>query len=314
MNNPWFISRNECPACRSSDYKVIYQNPYTENLIKDYLIDFYSPQGMVEFEYLEGALYVLCDCNVCGLIFQRDVPKEPLMLRLYEYWIDSGKVFNQGLQGDNLDYYSAYAQELMYIISHFGKVPSALNFFDFGMGWGKWALMAKAFGCNSYGTELSPERIEHAKSNGIKIVTWDEIPQHRFDFINTEQVFEHISEPLQTLSHLQKALKPEGILKISVPTANDIERRLKLMDWKAAKDSKNSLNPVAPLEHINYFRRSSLMKMASKLGMAEVFIPVSTQIRYTTDWGSVKKFAKNILLPICHNFLKNRNYIFLRNI
>ena len=49
----------------------------------------------------------------------------------------------------------------------------------------------------------------------------------RFDFINTEQVFEHISEPLETLKELKTLLKPGGIIKISVPTADDINRRLK---------------------------------------------------------------------------------------
>lgn len=313
MSNPWFVRRNECPACLSSDFRTIYESQYDKTPIKDYLIDFYSPQGMVEFEYLEGASYVLCECDICGLIFQRDIPNETLMERLYEHWIDPKKVFGQHQKQDGLAYYSYYAQEIMQIISYFRKVPSSLRFLDYGMGWGEWALMAKAFGCDSYGTELSVERIEYAKSNGIKVIWYDEIPQYRFDFINTEQVFEHISEPLQTLRHLKKALKADGILKISVPTANDIDRRLKIMDWTAPKGSKNSLNPVAPLEHINFFRRSSLVKMAKESGMEEISIPIKAQYRYTTDWGGAKRFAKNILLPIYRNFLKKQNYIFLRN-
>lgn len=66
-------------------------------------------------------------------------------------------------------------------------------------------------------------------------MSWEEIPQHQFDFINTEQVFEHIPKPLETLRYLKKALKTNGVLKISVPTANDIEQRLEIMDWKIPK-------------------------------------------------------------------------------
>ncbi|HPD58019.1 MAG TPA: class I SAM-dependent methyltransferase [Smithellaceae bacterium] len=172
--------------------------------------------------------------------------------------------------------------------------------------------MVKAFGCDSVGLELSTERIENAKLNGIKVITWNEIPDQRFDFINTEQVFEHIPEPLQTLRHLKTALKTDGILKISVPTANDINRRLKIMDWKAPKGTSNSLNPVAPLEHINYFTRSSLVTMASKAGMEEVFIPLKIQYRYSTDWGDFFKIAKNIFRPIYRNIFKRQNYAFLR--
>jgi 2-polyprenyl-3-methyl-5-hydroxy-6-metoxy-1,4-benzoquinol methylase len=266
---------------------------------------------MVEFKYLNGAAYVLCECNVCGLIFQRDIPNETLMERLYEHWIDPYTALRQHHEHDGLEYYSYYAQEIMQIIAYFDKQPSSLSFLDFGMGWGKWALMAKAFGCNSYGTELSNERTQYAQLMGINVIKCDEIPQYCFDFINTEQVFEHIAKPLQTLRHLKTALKTEGILKVSVPSANDIERRLRIMDWKSPKGSKNSLNPVAPLEHINFFRRDSLVKMASEAGMEEVFIPIKLQYRYTTDWGGVKRIAKNILRPLYKNFLKKKNYIFL---
>ena len=314
MSNLWFERRKKCPACASDRFRTIYKSQYDEGPVKDYLVDFYSPQGMVEFEYLDGANYILCECAVCCLIFQRDIPNDILMERLYEHWIDPKKVFGQDQEQVCLEYYLSYAQEIMQIIAYIGKKPSSLCFFDFGMGWGKWALMAKAFGCDSYGAELSLERVEYAKTNGIKIIKWEEIPQRRFDFINTEQVFEHIPEPLQALCHLKTALKTDGILKISVPSANDIDRRLKIMDWKIPKGSRNSLNPVAPLEHINCFRRASLVKMASEAEMEEVFIPVKVQYRHTTDWSKPKRIAKNILLSIYRNLLKKQNYIFLRNI
>jgi 2-polyprenyl-3-methyl-5-hydroxy-6-metoxy-1,4-benzoquinol methylase len=313
MSNRWFTRRNECPACASPGFKTLYESQYDKAPLKDYLIDFYSPQGMVEFEYLEGASYVLCECDTCGLVFQRDIPGDTLMERLYEHWLDPKKVFSQNQNEDSLGFYSGLAQELMGIISYLNKTPSSLRFFDFGMGWSQWALLTKAFGCESYGTELSVERIKYAESNGIKVIMWDEIPKHSFDFINTEQVFEHIAEPLQTLRHLGKALKTDGIVKISVPPANDIGRLLKIMDWKSPKGSRNSLNLVAPLEHINLFRRSSLVKMAEEAGMEEVSIPIKTQLRYATDWGSIKRCAKNILMPIIRNVLKRRSYIFLRN-
>lgn len=312
MSNLWFERRDKCPICTSYKFRTIYQSKYDEPPVRDYLADFYSPQGMVEFEYLEGATYTLCECAVCGMIFQRDIPNETLMERLYEYWIDPSKVFSQHQKQADLGYYSYYAQEIMQIIAYFGKKPSSLSFLDFGMGWGKWALMVKAFGCNSVGLELSKARIENAKLNAITVIEWNEIPQHHFDFINTEQVFEHIPEPLQTLRHLKTALKMDGIIKISVPTANDMNRRLKIMDWKAPKGTKYSLNPVAPLEHINYFTRSSLVRMASEAGMEEVFIPIKLQYRYITDCGSAGEIAKNIFRPIYRNIFKKQNYVLLR--
>ncbi|WNC87938.1 class I SAM-dependent methyltransferase [Thermosynechococcus sp. QKsg1] len=312
MTNCWFETRKECPACGSAAFQIIYEAEYDRPPIKDYLNDFYS--GRVEFDYLEGAVYILCECDVCGMIFQRDIPNKTLMERLYDHWINSKESFKEHQESTGLDYYSCYVKEIMQIISYFNEKPFRLNFLDFGMGWGNWALMAKAFGCEVYGVELSKECIAHAQSNGIKVISWDEIHQYRFDFINTEQVFEHISEPLNTLKYLRMALKPNGMIKVSVPTANDIDRRLKIMDWTSPKGSPNSLNPVAPLEHINFFRRSSLIKMAEVAQMEEVYIPILKQYQYTTGWSGIRNIAKNIILPIYRNVLKKQNYIFLRNV
>lgn len=314
MYNRNFFIRKSCPVCEANNFRVIYQNRFDEEPIKGYLKSFYESQGRVEFEYLVEANYILCECKDCGLIFQRDIPNDILMERLYEHWINPQKVLDQHLQQDGLGYYSNYAQEIMQIMAFIGKNPSSLSLFDFGMGWGKWAIMAKAFGCDSYGAEISFDRIEYAKANGIKIITWEEIPQQRYDFINTEQVFEHIPEPLQTLRHLKMALKTDGIIKISVPNTNDIERRLKNMDWKAPKGSRNSLNPVAPLEHVNCFRRATLEKMASEAGMKEVFIPIKMQYKFSTNWSNPKNIARNIFRPISRNLLKNKNYILLHKI
>jgi SAM-dependent methyltransferase len=107
------------------------------------------------------------------------------------------------------------------------------------------------------------------------VITWDDIPKYRFDFINTEQVFEHIPEPLETLRHLIKSLETNGIIKISVPTANDVDRRLKIMDWEAPIDSRNSLDPVTPLEHINYFKRSSIRIRYKSHGIGSLIISCS---------------------------------------
>jgi SAM-dependent methyltransferase len=308
MTNPFFSERNGCPSCKSNVLTDIFQNKYDEDPIKEYIHNFYSSQGTVEFEFLQGAVYRLQECEDCGLIFQKYIPNDFFMGKLYGEWIDQGKLVKIHHMQDGLALYSLYAQEIMQLIAHFKTAPSLLNIFDFGMGLGQWALMAKAFGCNAFGLELTKERVESAKCNGISVIEWDDIPACQFDFINTEQVFEHLSEPLSTLVHLAKSLKPNGIIKISVPTANNIEKRLKLMDWSATKSSKYSLNPVAPLEHINFFRRKSILKMASLAGLKEVYIPVIKQYQHVTNWSGFIDIALNLLQPIRRNLFKNVNY------
>jgi len=311
--NPWFESRKECPACFSGRFKIVYQSRYDESPVKDYLLGFYLPQGMVEFEYLKDASYRLCECENCGLIFQKDVPNDTLMERLYEHWIDPGKALSRH-QKESIGYHLLLEQEVIKIISFIRKDPSDLCFLDFGMGWGDWAIEAKKKGCDAYGTELSEERIKYARSNGVKILKWDEIPEHSFDFINTEQVLEHLPDPLNTLRYLKSALKPDGIIKISVPAANNIRQRLKNMDWKARRGTRNSLNPVAPLEHLNFFTRDALLHIAAEAGMKEIVIPLGLEYKHLNFRGGLKWTVRGLLNPIRRNILKNQNYFLFRNI
>jgi 2-polyprenyl-3-methyl-5-hydroxy-6-metoxy-1,4-benzoquinol methylase len=75
--------------------------------------------------------------------------------------------------------------------------------------------MAKAYGCNSFGFEVSKQKREFARKNGITAI--DQLAGKSFDFINTEQVLEHVLYPQDTVKMLCESLKPGRILKISVP-------------------------------------------------------------------------------------------------
>jgi 2-polyprenyl-3-methyl-5-hydroxy-6-metoxy-1,4-benzoquinol methylase len=312
MSKDHFIKRACCPACKSTSHKIIYSCEFLESPVRDYIKAFYASQGGVEFKYLEGSSFKLRECSDCGVIYQEEIPNEFLSKKLYEQWIDPEIALKQHLDSKDLNYYSGYAQEIMMLIAYIKAIPSQLKFFDFAMGWGRWAMMAMAFGCESYGLELSKSRQEYAKSHGIIVIAWDEIPDYRFDVINTEEILEHIAEPLKTLSYLKNSLKPEGIIKISVPDGHDIKRRLRILDWTAPKFSKNSLNPVSPLEHINCFNRDSLIKMADRAGLEIVNIPLTIQYAYTTNWRLIKPALKNILYPLYRYVLKRGTYILLR--
>ena len=312
MSKTCFVTREICLGCRSTNYTIIYSRRFLESPIREYLESFYSRQGGIKFEYLDGAEYILAECSNCGMIYQKEIPNDFFMNKLYEEWIDPQIAFDQYVSSHDLNYYSLYARELMILMAYFNTIPSQLKFFDFGMGWGEWCLMAKAFGCDSYGTELSETRIRYAKSHGMKVITWDETLNYSFDFINTEQVFEHVPEPLETLFHLKKSLKPKGLIKIDVPNGDDIKRRLRVLDWTAPKGSRNSLNPVAPLEHINCFNRTSIIRMADIDGLEVVNIPLSIQYVYSTNVKPIKRMLKNILIPLYRNVFQKGTYVFSR--
>jgi 2-polyprenyl-3-methyl-5-hydroxy-6-metoxy-1,4-benzoquinol methylase len=308
-NESYFFTRLACPVCSSNHLRQLCDVPYIQGELQAYLRQAYGE--IIDFSCLQNSSYSLMQCQECSLFFQKTVPTPKLMDILYNEWISSGQV---SPPKQNLDYYSLYAQDILQVFAFLRKPPATLEVFDFGMGWGRWLLMAKAFGCNVYGSDLSEQRLHHARSNSITPLTWDEIPAYQFDFINSDQVFEHLEDPKGTLAHLAKALKPGGIIKICVPNSSGIRYRLHQMDWAAPKGSLRSLNPVAPLEHINCFTRKAMLKLAEDALLQEVKIPLKIQYQYVTTWNSSKRIARNLIMPLYRNVLGLQNYYLFQKV
>jgi len=311
----YFVQRPQCPACLSNDSRQLYRAEFNDAGIRHYLDQAYALVGPgIEYHYLQGVEYKLNKCASCGLIYQENIPNDELMEILYERWIDPRVVFERHKKQINtLAYYAKYAQEVMQMLAYFQQMPAGIKVLDAGMGWGKWARMAKAFGCDVYGNELSPARIDYAEAHGITVLSWEEIGTHKFDFINADQLFEHLPEPLDSLKHLAQALKPAGLIHVSVPDGHDLRRRLASMDWSAAKGSGNSLNLVSPLEHINCFHHNALIKLASNAGLQEVKLPLALQFAFSTNWRLPKAALKNVVNPIRQRLGRKGTNLFFRH-
>lgn len=295
--NEHFVRRTSCPACGSPDFEELLRTSYTASPIRDYLASFYSAQGGVEFELLEGNDYALAECHACGLIFQTEIPGPALSLKLYEEWIDPEKAFEIYEAPRRLSYFLTLTDEIANLLQHFDRAPGDLRVLDFGMGWGFWCRAAIGLGCEAHGVDISPSRVENAARQGVRVVSWETIPERQFDLINADQVFEHLPQPLVTLRQLRRALKPGGLLKISVPDGRGVKRNLGYGDWLATAESPRSLNPVAPLEHINCFTHHMLIAMAAEAGLRPTFVPERITVCGPAESGLARlKVAAKVLL------------------
>ena len=303
----YFFVRQSCPACKSLKYKTLYSCRFKDEPIKKFLEDFYNPQGGVEFQYLEEGEFILDECLDCGLVYQRQIPDDFLTGKLYSQWIDPAKSFDIDVNLKGLENSIDYAQEILMLLAYFEAQPGDLKFLDFGMGWGGWARMAKAFGCDSYGVELSQEKADYAGAHCIKLLTYGKIRNYRFDVINLREVLEHVPNPLEILSYLKGSLKNGGLIRITLPNGSDIKRKLKVLDWSAPKGSRNSLNPVSPLEHINCFEHKTLIKLAALAGLEPVKIPIRIQYAYRINRRPVFPQLKNLLKPLYDNLIKRNS-------
>jgi 2-polyprenyl-3-methyl-5-hydroxy-6-metoxy-1,4-benzoquinol methylase len=296
----WFNVRQTCPICRSLCRETLVALPYAEPPVKNHLDSWYS----YDPECIKEGDYRLDECQRCGLIYQREILNEQAMAQLYNEWIDYHRLFERNKNKHTSDRGIAQAQELVNVCLYFGTTPGKLKVLDFGMGFGTWCYLAKGLGCQHvYGTELSQTRTAYAKD--ITLIDWEALPHYQFDFIHTEQVFEHLPHPLETLIHLSNALSPGGVIKISVPDGKGIKEKLKAKDWQALRAQKlpinsreiwgqgaqNTLNAVAPLEHINCFNYDVLLKMAERAGLSPVVLP-NKRVVLPTDNYKIRSLLK----------------------
>lgn len=296
MKLKYYESRNACPVCSSNNYEILHEESYASDGISHYLKEFYIPQGYIDFNYLEGMTYTLIQCKNCRLIFQKEVPNDELLHVLYDQWIDPAKALERNKSHD-LSYRVMRLEEVLGIIMYFNKPPQNLEVLDFGMGWGSLCVQFKALGVNAKGVELSIPRKLFAESQGVEVVSWEDLDKLRFDFINTDDVFEHLTDPVSVLKKLSNALKPGGIIKISTPNAKVSERAIKKMDWYAPRGTNDNLNAVSPLEHLNCFYTKSIITLGEVCKLKPIQVkPVA--INQTSRVQKFKKLYRNYILGI----------------
>lgn len=238
----------------------------------------------IEYEYFRNNNYVLEECTRCQVIYQKEIPDDFLLNKVYGEWLDIGTVNVTRNKAKQINRPIGNARQLINLIKYMDTPPGDIAVFDFGMGLGDWCRLAQGFGFRVSGNDISEERMEHAQAAGIDAVAYEDIPSRKFDFINSYQVFEHLDEPLDTLNHLCKALKPNGIMRLAVPDGSAMKNRLDFWDIRSPalpddtqspfrQNIEQSLNPVSPFEHINCYDHRALINLAENAGLTRTSVP-----------------------------------------
>jgi len=252
--------------------------------------------GRAQVGNLADADYELLRCRQCSLAYQRAVPGEHLLGSIYDHWIPASE--RARLEAARTLADSRYlAAQVDFLVRHLGLPPSQIETLDFGLGWGEWGRMALGYGCRVDGIELSSERKAHAWSIGIPIVELRALARDHYHFIRAEQVFEHLVDPADMLRQLKTALRPGGLINLSVP---DARRALKQLT--SAKSitalAQVDLMALAPLEHINSFEHRSLVALAAACGLRLVRPSLRLQYSAASGWldprHAAKTFARGV--------------------
>jgi len=311
-----FLKRIHCPACEGLTAKTVFSCSYDDPGLRDFLAGYYTAVDRSSQARLTGgATFSIMECDTCGLLYQGEVPDDADATVIYSEWLGKNDPLAPSKPPMSLDYYTYMAQEVMQLVAYLQRsvgMSRRLRFLDYGMGWGHWAKMAQAFGVDVYGVELSSPKAEHAKRLGLKLLGLSDLPGLKFDFIYTEQVIEHLTEPRAAVLVLHDCLENAGLLKISVPDGSKTKAVLRSWNWNVALARKEEIMPVHPLEHLNCFDPRSLRRFAQSCGLQTASLPMSLMLEYSTDWSTLKLAAKNVLRPIKRFVLHDGCYALFR--
>lgn len=296
--------RERCPCCLSSRVSLVYEEPYAGVGVSEYLIRHYEGRAS---PLPDGFVYRLSRCGDCGLTFQAFIPDQRMLDDIYDHWVEGSR--SEAESQFDLNQYRYLSEQVEFMIQHVGKRPAEIKALDFGFGWGHWARMAMGYGCDVFGVELSRERQAFGRSIGMHVVDLDELPSGTFDFVHTEQVFEHLAHPRQVVDKLAAALQPNGLLKISVPDAARALSKLAGVGAFRALDAGEQM-AIAPLEHINSFTRESLVAFARCAGLR----PLRPSLRHiynaTSGMLEAKRVARVLARPIYRHILRRGTFMY----
>ncbi|RZA36251.1 MAG: class I SAM-dependent methyltransferase [Lysobacteraceae bacterium] len=236
------------------------------------------------------------------------MPAPELLEEIYDHWLPATEREAVAARW-GLDDYRYLAEQVQFMLDHFRLRPSAIKALDFGFGWAEWARMACAHGVDVCGAELSQVRIDYAKSVGIPVVDSSRLPQDEFHFINTEQVFEHLLEPGDMLGCLSKALRPGGLVKISVPNAaRSIRKLLGARDFAAL--SEDDIMAIAPFEHINAFTVDSLSALGREAGLVPLRPSLRKLYNASSGWMEPKSALKTLARPVYRHLYPKSTFVY----
>ncbi len=286
------VLRERCPACGGAARRTVVEAAYGSAEMAAAR----RQPDLAKRRYLEPLMaafpYRVVECTRCELVWQPIALSPEVEAELYSAERTSfqpGKRTRKWLRpAAKFSYYRKLVRRatLPFVLTP-GKAPEAIRVLDFGAGWGEFLLAARAHGYDCRAAELNRDKRDHLRRLGFECV---ELPsERRFDFIHSDQVFEHLVDPLVHLRELRRHLAPGGHVLVVVPTLTPraVERSLPALEPAAVLQ-------VYPFFHLNFFSPRSFAALGARAGLEALSLPGPLRTALAGDartrlTGSVKR-------------------------
>jgi SAM-dependent methyltransferase len=159
-----------------------------------------------------------------------------------------------------------YPYSLIPLVQRYARGRRVL---DLGCGASQFLPLIQRLGYQATGFEGDPARAKVARDQGVEVLSgdWARIGEvfrgRRFDCIVSDQVFEHMLDPIGTLMGLGEILARDGVIVFRFPNEGSMRRKLEL----ALCRLRGRRQPLSYfIDHWNYFNEKAARRTFSSAG------------------------------------------------
>jgi SAM-dependent methyltransferase len=221
-------------------------------------------------DHEHGSLHRVFECRDCTGRFIAEIP--PLIEKVQS---DSAEAFDsdarRAAQRAHFDAKRAadehdYPYSLIPLVQRYA---SGIRVLDLGCGASQFLRLIQRLGYEATGFEGDPARAKIAREQGVEVLSgdWSRIGalfrDRRFNCIVSDQVFEHMLDPIGTLMGLGEILAPDGVIIFRFPNEGSLRRKLELAMCRL----RGQTQPLSYfIDHWNYFNEKAARRTFSSAG------------------------------------------------
>ena len=173
--------------------------------------------------------YPIVKCKKCGLVYVNQKFSKEDIKEINKLKYSGGEYSENYLK--QREYFIKRSEKF---IRHIRKFKKRGKILDVGCSYGFFLEVAKKFGFDCLGVELSKEITSFARKHKLNVLTGtihDFKFPHKFDIITMWDVLEHTYNPVAELKRTHELLKDSGLLVIQLPNIESFTAKLTKSDW-----------------------------------------------------------------------------------
>lgn len=213
-------------------------------------------------------------CISCGLVFMNPMPNNEELSKFYAQ--DTYYSFHIDIYKEN-SMVKKFFKTILFqdFTTKDPKFKNKGKILDIGCGNGWVLYQYKKIGWEVAGAEPSAVAAEIGNKVGLNISTGDLISanfkEQEFDYIRSNHSFEHIFNPIETLSEIHRVLKYDGKVFIGIPNIGGLNAKIFKKYWYYLG---------APVHTFNY-NPENITQIMEKNGFKV------KEIKYNSSWAGI---------------------------